>query len=102
MVRRARDAIEGRAELARGLQADHLAVLFFVGEAEGLATQVPRVVRILFRRLGYVEEAIPQRVRAETRQDVLESWYEEALNVIDESAAQRLVEHIRRSPPPVS
>lgn len=42
-VRKARDAIEGRTELSAALRADHLAVLWFVAEAEGVAVQLMRV-----------------------------------------------------------
>lgn len=42
-VRRARDAIEARTELSAALRADHLAVLWFVAEAEGVAIQLMRV-----------------------------------------------------------
>jgi hypothetical protein len=42
-VRRARDAIEARADLSAALRADHLAVLWFVAEAEGVAVRLMRV-----------------------------------------------------------
>lgn len=42
-VRKARDAIEARTELSAALRADHLAVLWFVAEAEGVAVQLMRV-----------------------------------------------------------
>jgi hypothetical protein len=42
-VRKARDAIEARTELTVPLRADHLAVLWFVAEAEGVAIQLMKV-----------------------------------------------------------
>ena len=42
-VRMARDAIEARPELSAATRADHLAVLWFVAEAEGVAVQVMKV-----------------------------------------------------------
>jgi hypothetical protein len=42
VVRRTRDAIEGRAELRSGERADYLAVLWFVAEAEGVAAEAMR------------------------------------------------------------
>jgi predicted transposase YdaD len=42
VVRRVRDAIEGRTELSAMQRADHLAVLSFVAEAEGVPVQAMR------------------------------------------------------------
>lgn len=42
-VRKARDAIEARTELTAATRADHLAVLWFVAEAEGVATRIMNV-----------------------------------------------------------
>lgn len=42
-VRRAHDAIEARTDLGPGERADHLAVLWFVAEAEGVAVQAMKV-----------------------------------------------------------
>jgi hypothetical protein len=41
-VLRVRDAIEGRAELSEAERADHLTVLWFVAEAEGLPVELVR------------------------------------------------------------
>jgi hypothetical protein len=42
-VRMACDAIEARTELSAAMRADHLAVLWFVAEAEGVAAQAMKV-----------------------------------------------------------
>ena len=42
MIQKARDAIDGRANLGSVQRADHLAVLWFVAEAEHLPVQVMR------------------------------------------------------------
>lgn len=49
-MKKARDAIESRTNLRAGERADHLAVLWFVAEAEGVPAQVMKA-HILEERL---------------------------------------------------
>ena len=91
-VHKARDAIEARKDLTSAERADHLAVLWFVAEAEDLPVRVMRayvteerlmesalyqsaikrgearaqaetIVRILSHRLGAVDSALRDRIR---------------------------------------
>jgi hypothetical protein len=123
-VREARDAIEAREELSSVERADHLAVLWFVAEAEELPVQVMRayiseerlmestlyagaltrgrteanketLIRILSHRMGNLDPALRDRIRALSDVDTLTPWYEEALLVVDSDGAHRLAEKIR-------
>jgi hypothetical protein len=135
VVRRARDAIEGRAELGSSERADYLAVLWFVAEAEGVPAQVMRaymteerlmestlyrsifekgeaqgeargeargkaetILRVLTHRLGLLDPAVRERIRALSNVETLTAWYEEALLAVDAEGARRLVEKIQKAP----
>lgn len=128
-VHGARDAIEARADLSAAVRADHLAVLWFVAEAEQLPVEVMRayiseeklmestlyqsamargetkayaetIVRLLSHRMGALDPSIRERVRKVTDAEILKPWYEEALLAIDAEGAQRLAEKIRNAPLP--
>lgn len=140
-VRRAMQAIEGRTDLSGAQRADHLAVLWFLGEAEGLPVEVMKayisernmmqselyrsifskgeargeargkargkaegkaddLLRIFLRRRGPVDEAVRQRIQAETRIEVLDMWIDDALLARDEASFVRLLEQIQKTPPP--
>lgn len=125
-VHGARDAIEGRGELSEGQRADHLAVLWFVAEAEQVPVWVMQayisekqlmastlydsifekgerkmaaetIVRLLTRRLGDLDPDVRERIRAITDTEVLMRWYDEALLVLDAEAARQLVERMRKA-----
>jgi hypothetical protein len=101
-------------------------VLWFVAEAEDLPVEVMRayiaderlmestlyqrainrgraqnqaetVIRILSHRLGTLDAALRDRIRAQADVDALTPWYEEALLAVDAESAQRLAEKIRRA-----
>jgi hypothetical protein len=72
---------------------------FNKGEAEGKAkgkgeAKADAVLRILQRRFGYANESLNQRLHAETRIDLLDTWFDDALMLADEPALHRLVEQI--------
>ena len=67
------------------------------GEAKGKAAAL---VQILQHRLGHGDEVLSQRIRAETRLDVLNSWLDEAVLAIEPQEFQQLAIRIRRTPPP--
>jgi predicted transposase YdaD len=68
------------------------------GQAEGEArNQKKTILRILTLRLGEVEPMVRERVQALDSDEVLTSWYEEALEAVDSSAAQKLVGKITRA-----
>jgi hypothetical protein len=128
-VHSARDAIEGRTELSPATRADHLAVLWFVAEAEHLPVQVMRayisedrlmestlyqsamakgearvyaetIVRLLSYRMGALDPAVRERIRKVADLEILMPWYEEALLAVDAEGAQRLADKIRKAPLP--
>jgi hypothetical protein len=71
------------------------------GEAKGEAkAKADAVLRILRRRFGYATESLSQRLRAETRIDLLDTWFDDALMLADEPALHRLVEQILSTPLP--
>ncbi len=122
-------AILARQDISSPVQADHLAVLRFVAEAEGLPIQlllelIPRnkmiesqfyqsilqegeairqakaLLRLLLRRFDYVDESLSARVLAETRMPLLESWFDDAAILADEDALRSLVTRIKSIPQP--
>jgi hypothetical protein len=126
-VQQARDAIQGRSELGAAGRADHLAVLSFVAEAEGVAMQALRsyipkeaimsstlyqeilaegqaqtkkeaVIRILTRRLGGLEPSVRQRIEALDSPEMLTRWYDEALEVVNAQEARKLLGKITQAP----
>ncbi|HSO00533.1 MAG TPA: hypothetical protein VLS89_19710 [Candidatus Nanopelagicales bacterium] len=126
-VLRARDAIEGQAALSGAEQADHLAVLWFMAGAEGLPVEMVKswisegrlmeselyrsvvekgelngmretIIRILMRRMGALDMAIREKIRALSDIDLVRVWYDEALGVVDAEGARKLAETIQRAP----
>jgi len=127
-VRKARDAIEARTELTAATRADHLAVLWFVAEAEGVATRIMNVylseerlmeselyksifakgearahastlVRMLTHRLGAVDPDLRQRIQTFGDAATLEVWTDEVVLAPDEAAVRRVLEKISRALP---
>lgn len=127
-VHKARDAIEAREDLSAAERADHLAVLWFVAEAERLPVRMMRayiteerlmeselwlravrkgeakncaetIVRLLIRWTGTIDPALRDRIRALADLEVLKPWYDEALYLGDAEAAQKLAEKIQRALP---
>jgi hypothetical protein len=123
-VRQARDAIEGRKELTEAQRANHLAVLMFVAEAEGVPLQVMRdyitreklmastlyqeimaeggvqkeretITRILTHRLGSLEPEVRDQIWNLNNTETLTRWYDEAI-VADGERARELAERIKR------
>lgn len=71
------------------------------GEARGKAEgKADTLIRILLRRFHFVDDLLSQRVRAETRIEVLDAWLDEAVLTQDEAGLGTLVEHIKRTPLP--
>ena len=127
VVKQARDAIEGRTDLSLAERADHLAVLWFMAEAEHVPVQVMRayiseerlmastlyqsalekgktrnkaetIIRILTHRMGSADPAVRERIRALSDAETLTVWYEEALQAVDAEGARRLAEKIEKAP----
>ena len=48
------------------------------------------ILRVLVRRLGAVKPAVTAQLRAETRTEVLDTWFQDALQADDAALAQRL------------
>jgi hypothetical protein len=144
-VGRARDAIEGRTEWSSAERADHLAVLWFMAEAEDVPAMVMKayisegrlmesalyksifekgeargeergeargetrgkaeayaqtIIRILTHRMGALDPAIRERIRAVSDVETLAAWQEEAILVLDAETAGRLAEKIQKAPLP--
>lgn len=124
-VRSARDAIEARADLSAPLRADHLTVLWFVAEAEGVATRLMKVyiseeklmeselyksifakgearahastlIRLLMHRLGSVDPELQRRIRSVTDAPTLEVWVTEVMLAEDEDTLRRFLEKISK------
>jgi hypothetical protein len=74
---------------------------FNKGKAKGKGeAKADAVLRILQRRFGYANESLNQRLHAETRIDLLDTWFDDALTIADEPALHRLVEQILSTPLP--
>jgi hypothetical protein len=125
-VREAIEAIQGRADLSAARQADHLAVLWFVAEAEDVPVQAMRaylteerlmesslyksaiekgkaeahvdiLIRILMRWLGPPDTTLQDRLRAASDRNLLAAWLDEALFVTNAEQAGRLTEKIQKA-----
>ena len=71
------------------------------GEARGEAkAKVDLLVRILLRRFHFVDDLLNQRIRSESRAEMLDAWLDEAVLTQDEAGLGTLVEHIKRTPLP--
>ncbi|MEO5730997.1 MAG: hypothetical protein ABI134_32170, partial [Byssovorax sp.] len=129
MIHKALGAIEGRSFRSAAERADHLAVLWFVAEAEDVPVRVLRayiseerlmestlyqsafgkgearayaetILRILVHRTGTVAPTVAERIRAVSSLELLKAWHEEALLAIDAEGARRLAEKIQKAPLP--
>ncbi len=125
-LRSARDAIEGRERLSSVARADHLAVLWLLADAEqvplevlqdilskerlmesalfqeafergAVRTRAETVIRVLTNRLGAIDRALRDVIRAQADQEILDAWYTEALLVTTPDEARRLAEKIRQA-----
>jgi hypothetical protein len=125
-VHAARDAIEARTDLAAAQQADHLAVLWFIAEAEEVPVRAMQgyitleklmastlyqsiiekgeaarcaktIIQVLTRRMGALDPAVATRIRAETSIDTLDVWLNEALDLPDAESARRLADKIGKA-----
>ena len=71
------------------------------GEVKGkVEAKTDMLLRILMRRFHFVDDLLSQRIRAETRLEVLDAWLDEAVLTADEQGLGQLIEHIKRTPPP--
>lgn len=71
------------------------------GEARGEAkAKVDLLIRILLRRFHFVDDLLNQRIRSESRAEVLDAWLDEAVLTQDEQGLGKLVEHIKATPLP--
>jgi hypothetical protein len=94
-VRKACDAIEARSELSEAMRADHLAVLWFVAEAEGVAVEVMKVYiskeklmeSVLYKSIFAEGEA---RGRAEAHASTLVRLLTHRLGVLDPDLRRRI------------
>ena len=77
--------------------------IFDEGKTEGKAEgKADTLLRILLRRFHFVDDLLTQRVRAETRIEVLDAWLDEAVLTSEEQGLGQLIEHIKRTPLPTS
>ena len=129
MIHKALDAIEARDFRTSAERADHLAVLWFVAEAEDVPVRVLRayiseerlmestlyqsafakgearmcietILGILAHRTGTVDPTVTERLRAVSSLETLKAWHEQALLAIDADGARRLAEKIQQAPLP--
>ena len=124
-------AAEQRVARLHLVRADHLAVLWFLAEAEGVSTRVMKayiseerlmeselyknilakgeargeakshvetIIGILTERLGALDPAIRERIRAVSDVETLGAWMQDVIRVRDAEAARRLVEKIQKAP----
>lgn len=125
-VHEARDAIERRTDLTAAEKADHMAVLWFISEAEDVPVQVMKeyiteeqlmastlyqsifekgetrhcanaLIRALTRKVGALDEAVATRIHSITSLQTLDAWLDEALDLTDADSARRLIEKIAQS-----
>lgn len=128
-VKSAHDAIVSRNDQNSSRQADHLAILWFVAEAEDVPTKLVRsyikeadlmespfyksifargeaqaradtINKLLVRWLGSVDANIRQRIATFPDRDMLAVWHDEALDLNDVESARKLLEKIRQTPVP--
>jgi hypothetical protein len=69
------------------------------GKAEGKAESL---LRFFLRRFDYINEALSRRVLLETRTELLDLWFDEAVMLPDASKLPALIERILRTPAPAS
>jgi hypothetical protein len=125
-VHAARDAIEARTDLPAPQQADHLAVLWFIAEAEEVPARAMQayitleklmastlyqsiiekgeaarcaktIIQVLTRRMGALDPSVATRIRAEASIDTLDVWLNEALDLPDAESARRLADKIGKA-----
>jgi hypothetical protein len=130
VIEKARDAIEARSAWSSAERADHLAVLWFVAEAENVPARLIRaylsegrlmeselyksifekgeargeakayaemLIRLLIHRMGTLEVAIRERIRAMSDLETLKAWHSEALVATDVDGARRLADKIQKA-----
>ena len=129
MIQKALEAIERRPFRTSAERADHLAVLWFVAEAEDVPVRVLRayiseerlmestlyqsavakgeakvyaatILRVLAHRTGTVDPTVEERLRAVSSLETLKAWHEQALLATDAAAARLLAEKIQNAPLP--
>ena len=129
MIHKALDAIEGRDFRTSAERADHLAVPWFVAEAENVPVRVLRaciseerlmestlyqsafakgeakvhgevIIQVLSRWLGVLDPAVSERIGAVADRSTLRAWQQEALYLSDAEGARRLADKIRIAPLP--
>ena len=125
-VHEAADAIEARTDLSGAVRADHLAVPWFIAEAEDVPVQAMRaylaeerlmestlyrsaiekgeakaradiLIQILMRRLGTLDATVRERIRATSDRELLSVWVNEALDLTDAEQARQLADKIQRA-----
>lgn len=88
------------SELFRSLVAEVEAKGKATWKAEGEAQKTQEtIIRILMRRMGEVDLAIREKIRALSDIELLNFWYDEALAVVDAEGARKLVEQIQKASP---
>lgn len=55
------------------------------------------IIKILMRRMGWLDMAIREKIRAVSDVDFLNLWYDDALGVVDAEGARRLAEGIQKA-----
>ena len=71
------------------------------GEARGEArAKAQGLIRVFVGRFNHLDDALTRRIRAETRPEVLDAWFNDALILADEPAMFRLAERIKGTPAP--
>ncbi len=68
------------------------------GEARGRTEQcADTIIRVLIRRVGVLDPAVVERIRAQASFETLEVWLNEALDLPDAESARRLTEKIAKA-----
>ncbi len=128
-VKTARDAISSRHAQNSSRRADHLAVLWFVAEAEDVPTELIKayikeeqlmesalyksifsqgearlradtIHRLLTRWLGPIDANVCRRMETFPDQNVVEAWRDEAFDLNDTESARKLLTKILETPVP--
>ena len=128
-VKTARDAIVSRQDQNSSRRADHLAILWFVAEAEDVPTELVKsyireaqlmesalyksifargeaqahagtIHKLLVRWLGSVDATLRERVATFPDRDLVAAWHDEALDLNDAESARKLLDKILQTPAP--
>ena len=62
-----------------------------------MRAKVDTIIRILTHRMGSLDPAIRERIRALADIETLTAWYDEALLVVDADQARQLADKIHRA-----